>query len=220
MVHSTDCIISACNNPDEIENTKKQIRENYGDGVRFFVYDKCSTDHSKNDPDVIHLPNTGREQHTYAYHVYNHYNDLADKVIFTPANIEGHRSNRAEFINQNHHDDFDCIFKNYTAYDKKNWKKSEYEGRSLDKAKPQGLKNWSCTHIGAYLPDTPTKTTHLCGNGTFQSTRDLIQKTSKEHFKHIYEELDVNEPEAGHYMERLPQLVYGGVREDNCNIDA
>jgi len=57
---------------------------------------------------IIELENTGRESHTYLYHINNNYDNLPEKIIFTQANPFDHVNNN--FINQ---------VNNFTTYNDK-----------------------------------------------------------------------------------------------------
>jgi hypothetical protein len=52
---------------------------------RLFIYDK-----SGETNEYIHLPNIGRESHTYLTHIVNNYNDLANHVCFLQGNPFDH----------------------------------------------------------------------------------------------------------------------------------
>ena len=196
---SIDCIIQACDN--DVELTKSIVQETYGEGVRFFVYEKCND----NAKDAIILPNVGREQHTYALHVSKHYNNLADVLVFTPSNIDKHPL-RKRTIRESHNADFSCNYTGGTFGSHVGWKHPDsYEGRRLDHASPRGVKSWAEEHIGCYgEDDKPT-----CKWGTFVTTRSNIHKTPRHIFENIAKELEVPEPEAGHYMERVVEILYG-----------
>lgn len=202
---SVDCVISACDNEGELEYTKSIVRRHYGKDVRFFVYEKCRST-AGNHKRL--LPNRGREQHTYCHHVATNYNDLADTVIFTPANIRGKRPAREETIidgSRSTNAGFRCT-ESQTFGSMERWHHNPwYEGRPLDTAKPQGICAWAHAHLGRY--PRPNRT--ACKWGTFVSTRVLIHRTPVETFMKVRDELDVPEPEAGHYMERLVPVLYG-----------
>ncbi len=38
---------------------------------------------------VVHLPNVGREAHTFLYHILTHYEDLAHRTVFTMSSFQG-----------------------------------------------------------------------------------------------------------------------------------
>tara|TARA_B100000683_G_scaffold102006_1_gene100774 strand:+ start:1301 stop:2182 length:882 start_codon:yes stop_codon:yes gene_type:complete len=203
---SVDCVISACGNQADVEYTKRVVRESYGPDVRFYVYNKCGS-----VPGSIPLPNLGREQHTYAHHVSVHFNNMAEYVIFTPANIKGQRPVRERTLREaatwrNKHG-FYCSKKRETFGFLSDWDHSgPYQGRTLDPATPRGVRNWAEYHIGMYASDeTPS-----CGWGTFVTTSELIRETPRETFAHVARQLATKEPEAGHYMEKIVPLLYAG----------
>ena len=199
---SVDCIVAACENEKDIQHTKNVIREVYGNDVRFFVYDKCG----KTDK-YLKLPNVGREQHTYTYHTHRYYDNLAQTVIFTPANINTHRPARETML-RDKKEGFHCSWNpNTTLGQIKNWTLEEYSGRLLDVAKPKGIEAWSKQHIGFYGTDD----VRVCSHGVFKTTRELIHKTPRDVFERITKELSFEEPEAIHYLERVAPLLFGGL---------
>ena len=130
---------------------------------------------------------------------------MADVLIFTPANIK-HRS-RESFLRSTSEAEFQCALSHGTFKERKNWiHKPKYQNRTLDRADPQGLEEWSKTHIGKYADD---ETLGTCKYGTFVTSRDLVHSRPQEVFSNIAKELDVKEPEAGHYMERLVPVLFG-----------
>jgi len=202
-VKSVDCIIATCNNDDEIEETKALVRQVYGQDVRFFVYEKCQeAPMAREGQEKTFLRNTGREQHTYTLHIQNHYDDLAEILIFTPSNINS-RKTRYDLLRNRVTGDAQCIrgkeFKTLHNFTHPN-----YQGRPLDRATPVGIETWARAHIGRY----PAPSTRECKHGTFVTTRELVQRHTRHMFSRLTEELDRAEPEAGHYMERLVAVLY------------
>lgn len=57
--------------------------------IKLFVYNKgaeeCDDDTIRNIATIVKLPNVGRETHTYLYHIYENYHDLADFTVFAMA---------------------------------------------------------------------------------------------------------------------------------------
>lgn len=207
MDRTVDAVINACSDPNaEVEHTKSLIREMYGNGVRFFEYDKCGRTQGR-----ITLPNVGREFHTYALHVATHYYDLADVVVFTPAVTRGKRPKRAMLLaDRTKHAGrrFECIEGSGDGYgdhdEVKYWKHgARYEGRPLDLAEPRGLRRWALQHVGAYY------TGKVCTHGTFVTTRELLRNTPRSQYEHLRDLLSTREPEAGHYCERLAREIFG-----------
>ena len=204
---SVDCVIATCNDPIGVDFTKRVVREKFGNRVRFFVYEKCGL---QSGEEVIHLPNKGREQHTYAHHVANHYDDLSDVVIFSPSNITHRENSRKGTLCTPYsiEDGFKCSYKGKTFEDLKLWDHpNSYQGRILEDSNPRGFENWFEQHIGRYAVDTRMPS---CQHGTFVTTRDLIQERKKEVFLEVENELDKVESKALHYMERGAPILFGG----------
>lgn len=49
----------------------------------------------------VHLPNIGREAHTYLYHICENYNHLADVTVFLQGKVDDHLKEHFEGINEN-----------------------------------------------------------------------------------------------------------------------
>lgn len=47
---------------------------------------------------VTHLPNEGREAHTYLHHMITHYDQLSDRTVFTLASLNGNWMRKLSFI--------------------------------------------------------------------------------------------------------------------------
>ena len=62
--------------------------------TQIFIYNKGGeiTESFPSKVTVINLKNTGRESHTYLYHILNNYSDLPEKIIFTQAHPDDHVS--------------------------------------------------------------------------------------------------------------------------------
>ena len=202
-----DAIINSCNNTRELEYTRAVIRQLFGAHVRFFVYEKCGN----SDATRWKLPNKGREFQTYAHHVATHYDDLADMLVFTPADLRTKRATREHILRTaaSSNSSFYCGAQRHshgTHGKLVNWvHKHMYEGRKLDVAQPQGLKAWAMKHIGHYGANDEL----TCQYGTFVTTRDLVHNNKRDAYERISQELFVDEPEAGHYCERLARDIFG-----------
>ena len=204
---SVDCVIATCNDPLGVDATKMTVREKFGEDVRFFVYEKCGLD---SGGEVIHLPNKGREQHTYAHHVANHYDDLSDIVIFTPSNIYHRENSRKGTLCTPYsmEDGFKCSYKGKTFEDLKQWDHpNTYQGRKLEDPEHRGFENWFNHNVGRYTSDTNMP---ACQHGTFVTTRDIIHDKEREAFVRVENELNKTEPKALHYMERGAPILFGG----------
>ena len=65
------------------------------DVFEIYIYNKGNpaTLNTHNVPcHINHLPNIGRESHTYLYHIIEHYDCLPDKIVFTQGHPFDHVS--------------------------------------------------------------------------------------------------------------------------------
>ena len=70
---------------------------------------------------------------------------------------------------------------------------------------PQYAWSWM-SHLGAFVSTAP-----LCRGGVVFTTGSRLRSRPKEFYEHLRDTLRGMEPEAGHYLERLAQLAFGGV---------
>ena len=177
------------------------------------MYEKCT--------DEATLENVGREQHTYLHHVVKNFDDLAEHVLFAPSNLERPLNNaeykgrsqkpavRRDFLLQNlvKMPSLSCAAApNKTLGDASDFVKVRHNGRRLDRAAPRGLRAWAMSHLGAFVSSAP-----LCRGGVVFTTGSRLRSRPKEFYEHLRDTLRGMEPEAGHYLERLAQLAFGGV---------
>lgn len=211
---TVDAVINSCGDSTELAFTQKLIRKHYGTNVRFFVYEKCQ---KTIQTGRIPLDNVGREMHTYAHHVAKHYDDLAETVIFTPADVRTKHPVRQKVLASAVRSEFRC-WHLQTHGQVALWQHIGdrngpiYQGRRLDTASPRMVRPWVMQHVGRYLSDdVPT-----CKYGTFITTRKLLRNTPRTTYLNVMRQLAVPEPEAGHYCERAAQDIFGypeGVKE-------
>ena len=72
----------------------QKVKQNY------LVYNKGPDDLPNWVKNVIKLPNIGREEYVYLKYIYDHYNNLADRVIFTQAGVLTHSPDFLSLLNQ------------------------------------------------------------------------------------------------------------------------
>lgn len=185
------------------------------------LYNKGSTipEIKNNIKAVIQLPNVGRCDHTYLYHIINNYDNLADITIFLPgscldSNKKKYTYNVINFVNKN---------KTTCLHGKKisNVKKDLYNFK-LDK--------WSCSNIENRLKNPETKlelcdvrpfgkwfecnfndlvVEVICYCGIFAVSKKHIIQHPKSHYENILKYLSTHSnPEAGHYVERAWGAIF------------
>jgi hypothetical protein len=62
-----------------------------------YIYNKGSVIQEIPNCNIINLNNTGRESHTYLYHIINNYSNLPERIVFTQAHPFDHV--RDSFLN-------------------------------------------------------------------------------------------------------------------------
>jgi hypothetical protein len=163
---------------------------------------------------VIRLPNVGRCDHTYLYHIYHYYNSLADITIFLPGScdMQNKIDRTKKIINyaidnvdtalicEEHKDVktkfYDFYLDNYVASNAIN----------AEKNKDAQMQSSSIRPFGSWFESVFGKDEVInCINfyGIFAVSRADIHKREKNFYSVLLDMLDKhNNPEVGHYIER------------------
>jgi hypothetical protein len=184
--------------------------------LNYIVYNKgTNTDFcTTNVVETITLPNVGRCDHTYIYHIHANYNKLAHKVIvFLPGSIDlAHKKPRAEkIVNHaiskmrpgivtNGFANLSEFFKDFSidSYESQCPENAAINNESaLILATPRPFGEWYKTHFGDFVG-------HFYGYyGIFSVSPQSIVQRTKEEYKRLLDELEVgSNVEVGHYTER------------------
>lgn len=151
---------------------------------------------------VLSLANVGREQHTCFHHIATRYHDLADVVVFIPANAT--RRARIRFVKTLRRDTSTQVITRRTLLSNfAGYTQPSYMGRKLERAEPRGLMNWARAHVGAWDASVPSS-----HEGAVKTSRDRILRRGRSFYNRVARELAVQEPEAGHYTERLAMMLF------------
>jgi Protein of unknown function (DUF3431) len=160
---------------------------------------------------VINLPNVGRCDHTYLYHIIENYGNLAPVTVFIPASwtdkgkkmktlnlIEEARNNKNTNIpiqSVGNSELWGFQLDEWTSSNLNNKEKNETSVLQPCPQRPFGV--W----FKHNFPDTLMSKVQY--NGIFAVSRDDILKNHVEHYKKFIRYLDNHSnPEAGHYIER------------------
>ena len=160
-----------------------------------------------------HLPNVGREGHTYLYHIITNYNRLADVTVF----LQGAISNHATLVYMDISRYVDeakekgLAFKTYGHFSQWNrlrhiskWK-VEYEKGLMRKAEKSVGEFWKAI-FGTEHPSSVKVAYAAC----FGVTRKRILAHPKTFYKDLISYVDDHaNPEEGHYLERLWPAIFG-----------
>jgi hypothetical protein len=182
---------------------------------KYIVYNKGNNEdfEKTNVKSIIKLPNVGKCDHTYLYHIINNYNNLADIVVFFPGSIDmSHKKkigakileeikkrNNAVFISFNQEDiqqsQYNLVMDNYiTTYGKNKDVNPESELKKSD-IRPFG--KWFENKFGNIKVDC------YIYYGIFSVHKNDILQNSIDKYKNLIGDLsDHSNPEVGHYFER------------------
>ena len=195
---------------------------------RMYVYNKgdpfeCDLPKST----VIPLKNVGREGHTYLTHIIDHYDRLADIVLFVPGScatnpskmshlkyiLEHLKNNKTSVIlgdkNREQIDKANAfILDNYSVTSPENQKKNPESKVEPSAFRP--LSKWFEKNFGK-----DEKLNCVSFLGVVAASRVDIQKRSKEWYEALRDEMGYPNPETGHYIERTWKHIFS-MADENC----
>jgi hypothetical protein len=187
-------------------NQFKYIVYNKGDNQNF-----CKTNVKK----IVNLPNVGKCDHTYLYHIINNYNNLSKILVFLPGSINmENKKNKAitilnyilnsKYINAyfigNYHNSLKLYLKDFQLED---WSSSSnlnfYKNSESQLLKCKFRPYWKWYNF--FFGKAPSH--WITYNGIFSiDKRDIIQHPISR-YQNIIKSVDFHSnPEAGHYIER------------------
>ena len=200
-----DVIISSYNDPSGLTNLL-DILSNTSHHIRCYIYEKGNFNYNlktyKFPIEIKYLKNIGREQHTYLYHIINHYDDLQYNILMTPSNIQ--KYNRFEIITNN----IDlllpniCGIKTRTLSVDKNFILKIYNNIKTCNSEIN-LEEWSKKILNKFNPQT-----QLCLFGVLFTTKDNILINNLQYYINIINQFKCDNDTVGHYLERLMSLTY------------
>jgi len=180
-----------------------------------FVYNKGDKLDKYLNCNIINLNNTGRESHTYLYHIINNYENLPEKIIFTQAHPFDHVRNT--FINEINSFN-NCHFNFF--YFSKNILKIQYdinENKFMEFGNLNGNKWKNFHNIDSPIATTMKKLFNnfeeknlnlIFGTGAIYGVnKELIIKNKKDFYIKCTDVLNTSSnlknPNEGHSFERL-----------------
>lgn len=169
---------------------------------------------------IVNLPNVGRCDHTYLYHIIHNYYNLSNVTIFLPGScdlpykwkitqniIKQTIKNNDSTLKQNITED---IRKVYRDFELDNWHSTDHRNFSMNneeyllKCHERPFINWynkNFSDVGLVI--------HTVYHGIFSVSKKDIHKRSLESYKNLIKYLDHHSnPEAGHYFERAWSAVF------------
>jgi hypothetical protein len=188
---------------------------------KYIVYNKGINDDflKKNVIKVINLPNVGRCDHTYLYHIVNNYNNLSKINIFFPGsvNMNGKKENAIKILNSIklcHRAVFlgtlsNNIKNNFYNFTLNEWSCINSANRELNSEskllpaliRPYG--KWFNYHFGNI------HVKHWCIHGIFSIHKLDILKHNINRYKKLLAGVERHSnPEVGHYIERSWAAIF------------
>jgi hypothetical protein len=174
---------------------------------------------------VYSLPNIGREGHTYLYHIITNYDNLANVTMFLPGSSHTFYQKKAQLdmiipYLQKRKESIIIGFTDpiYIKNELETFMIDEYEITSEENKKRNPgteLVPSPIRPFGKWVEARfPGETLTCIGyRGLATASREDIQKRSIHFYENLIGDLQVQNPEAGHYVERAWPLI---LSVDNC----
>ena len=205
--YTQDLVISRYN-----ENLEWLTRIDLSKFNRVIVYNKGPFEISVKGVTIVVLPNVGRCDHTYLYHLVHHYDDLADVTIFLPASCDmdnkwDQTEKTISMASTTQRSAFCCslsaIPRDVFDFSLDNWKASNVENASYNPEeellhcpeRPFG--QWYMKNFGDLTVDA------IVYLGIFAVSKAHAHHRSRDFYESIAKYVDhSSNPEAGHFIER------------------
>jgi hypothetical protein len=197
------------------------MRESPFNLFRYIVYNKgVNDDFEKCNVDtIVNLPNVGRCDHTYLYHIVNNYNNLNDINVFFPGSLNmEYKKNEAKQILYNiikyrtgifYGHPVKDIRKEFNTFTLDNWSATESANKTLNpesktypaKLRPYG--KWYNYMFGK------TQVSWFCLHGILSIHKlDIIQHDVSRYIQLLNAVSVHSNPEVGHYIERSWAAIF------------
>jgi len=182
---------------------------------RYTIYNKgVNDDFEKCNVDtIVNLPNVGRCDHTYLYHIVNNYNNLNDINVFFPGclNIEFKKKKAKQILNKIIKYKTAVIYgykvrdikKEFNSFTLDTWSSTDLANKSLNPenitypAKLRPYKKWFNYMFGN------TKVSWFCLHGILSVHKsDIIKHNISRYIQLLNAISNHSNPEVGHYIER------------------
>jgi hypothetical protein len=201
----------------------KWINESPFNEFTYIVYNKGQNeDFEKNNvKKIISLPNTGRCDHTYLYHIIQNYENLNNITVFFPGSIhmENKKGKAIEILNRIKNNKFEhAIFigeytsnlnKKFYNFQLDHWLSSDpknaelYTKSELFTSKIRPFGKWYNFHFGN------KKIKFYTINSIFSIDKKDILKYDKKRYIWLLKQLSLHaNPEVGHYIERSWSAIF------------
>jgi len=201
---------------DDPYNKYKNIIYNKSDNSDFSTSPKTT--------DVVSLPNVGRCDHTYLYHIIQNYDNLANITVFFPGslNMKNKKNKSMRLLNEienNKQNVFLCskyenVQEEFYGFQMDSWKASDEKNSILN---PENkLDSSKIRPFGKWYSDkfNDLKIQHVSYYGIFSVNKKEILQHPKSHYENLIKDLETSSnPEAGHFFERAWVAVFHPMSE-------
>lgn len=177
---------------------------------RITVYDKSGDPIKSPHPKVrvVPLPNVGREGHTYAHHLHEHYDDLCDAVVCTQGRYDDHMTpaDFANLVKGREHQPANGLDVPWWSAPMRHfgWTVDHnYQTGTMQPMQPAGMSmaKYFITHVGVDI--VPEGELRWWMGAIFHTTAAAVRRHPRERYAAIRDSLAAgSNPEAAHMMER------------------
>ena len=223
-----DIIVSRYN-----EDLKWMLEEPFNE-FKYIVYNKSDNDDFEKThvKEIINVPNLGRCDHTYLYHIVENYNNLNNVVVFFPGSlnlgikkkiaidllnrIKNNNGNSAVFVGRLLKNGVLDEFKNFHL---ENWSSSDHNNivknneSILHPANIRPFGKWFLHNFGnikVYISNY---------YGIFSVDKKDIIQHRKYRYEKLVKQLEVgSNPEVGHYIERSWAAIFHPLKYTKIKI--
>ena len=195
---------------------------------KYIVYNKGDNENFEktNVKNIITLPNVGKCDHTYLYHIINNYNNLADIIVFLPGSVDlKYKRNIAVKLLKEINIRNNAIFISLNEYDIKklnyNFKMSHYKtkhSKNSSKNSETELKKSNIRPFGLWFENMfgDLQINCLIYYGIFSIDKnDILQHPITRYEVLIKDLSEHSNPEVGHYFERSWCAVFHPLKNTN-----
>lgn len=191
------------------------------------IYNKSdNSNFSKSDKtrDIISLPNVGRCDHTYLYHIIHNYDNLANITVFLPGSADmENKKNKSERllkeIETNNQNIFLCskyndVREELYDFQLDGWKASDEKNSELNPE--MKLDSAKIRPFGEWFSDKfdDLKIEYVSYYGIFSVDKKEILQHPKSYYENLIKDLETSSnPEAGHFFERSWAAVFHPMSE-------
>lgn len=196
---------------------------------KYIIYNKSDNENfvKTNIKEIITLPNVGRCDHTYLYHVVSNYNNLSDIIVFLPGSLNmPQKKNKAidiitrikkngyqtaifsgHYVKNIHKYFYNFNLNEWKCSFKQNYIKNSENKLTLSQIRPFG--KW----YEYFFQNRDTHTPIFTFGGVFSiDKRDILQNNIEWYILFLEQLSTSSNPEVGHYIERSWCSIFGPIK--------